>query len=167
MQSPTPFSPQVINVNFFTVGDYAVPIVSAVLAAKRALLGEVIDVSSFASVSIKFEDHERYHASLVKYQSNSANSTFQHPHCAYFHPVFETPHDRTSKIVAFLVGLLPFDRYLVNLLPEGVTGITAVLRNRDQAFTYKLDGNSVCFPWSPSTNVHSPLLTQVSPLHIR
>jgi class 3 adenylate cyclase len=143
MQTPTPFTPRVININFFSISNTSTGIVSAVMASKRPLLSEVVDVSSFASVSIKFEDHERHHASLVKYQSNATSSTFQHPHAAYYYPVFESEHDINSRIVAFLVGLLPFDRYLINLLPEGVRGIDAVLRSRGEAFTYRLDGNSV------------------------
>jgi hypothetical protein len=146
MQTPTPFTPRVINVNFFSISNTSTGIVSAVMASKRPLLSEVVDVSSFASVSIKFEDHERHHASLVKYQSNATSSTFQHPHAFYYFPVFESERDSTSRIVAFLNGLLPFDRYLINLLPEGVRGIDAVLRSRGEAYTYRLDGNSVrCF----------------------
>jgi hypothetical protein len=138
MQTPTPFSPEIINYNFLSASESNYEVVSAVRESKRALLGEVLDISYFASVSIKFEDHERYHASLVKYQSNATSSTFQHPHCPYFHPVYDD-----ARIVAFFVGALPFDRYLVDLLPDGVRGIDAVLRNRDQVFTYRLDGNSV------------------------
>jgi class 3 adenylate cyclase len=144
MQTPTPFTAQLINVDFLSAGFKVIPgLISAVMATRRALVLGVSDISSIASLSIKFEDHEKYHHSLVNYTSANTNSTFQNPHAPYVYPVFEKVHDRNSKIVAFLSALLPFDRYLINLLPKGVHGIDAVLRNCRQNFTYRLDGNSV------------------------
>jgi hypothetical protein len=142
MHTPPPFSPSIINVDFFSVGGNF-RFVSALLAARRPLFSKSFDMSALATLSIKFEDHERYHASLVKYKSNATTSTFQHPHCPYMYPVFKNPGNASSNIVAVLTGLLPLDRYLINLLPEGVNGIDAVLKNRNQSFTYRLDGNSV------------------------
>jgi hypothetical protein len=144
MQTPTPFSSSLININAASLGDKLLPILSAIMGTGQPLLSFVLDTSSITQMSIRLEDHERYHASMVNYQSNGTASTFQHPHCVYYYPVYERPRDKTSKIVAFFLCLLPFDRYLVNLLPKGVSGIDAVLRNhRNQVFTYRLDGNSV------------------------
>jgi hypothetical protein len=143
MQTPTPFSSTLVNINAASVGEKILPVMSAVMATGQPLLSFAMDPTSIASVSIRFDDHERFHASLVDYKASDAASTFQHPHCVYYYPVYERPRDKTSKIVAFFLCLLPFDRYLVNLLPKGVNGIDAVLRNRDQVFTYRLNGNSV------------------------
>jgi hypothetical protein len=145
MQTPPPFNPSVLNINFLSADETLTPFVAAVLASRRPLLGKVIDMSALAKLSVKDEDHERYHASLVKYKSNGVTSTFQHPHCPFMFPVFQIPRDSNSRIVAMLVALLPFDRYLVNLLPHGVRGIDAIVRNHRerQSFTYRLDGNSV------------------------
>jgi hypothetical protein len=151
MQTPPPFDPRLINVDFFSAGA-PFPFVSAVLAAKRPLLATSYDMSALATLSIKYEDHEEFHASLVKYKSNSTTSTFQHPHCPYMYPVFERPGDVDSNIVAMLTGVLPMDRYLIDLLPAGVSGIDAILRNRKQAFTYRLNGNSVCI-WGDCDNL--------------
>jgi len=59
-------------------------------------------------------------------------------------PVFEELNKPDSNIVAYYVGVVPFDRYFAKLLPEGVNGIYCVLRNTcGQAYTYELDGNRV------------------------
>jgi hypothetical protein len=147
MQTPAPFSPRLININFLSTGPTIKPLLSAILTTGRPLLSYVLDITSLSKLNIKFEDHERYHSSLVKYQSNSTTSTFQHPHSPYLYPVYAGREDGTTSLVAILAAILPFDRYLINLLPEGVYGIDAVLRNGDQDFTYRLEGNSVrsCF----------------------
>jgi hypothetical protein len=91
-------------------------------------LGEIV-----GSTVLK-EDHDVVHEGV---------GTFDHPHAIVMTPVFETL-DNKSPIVAYLVGLLPFDRYLGDLLPDGVDDITAVLKNScNQSFTYGLVGNSV------------------------
>lgn len=51
-----------------------------------------------------------------------------------------------SGVVGFLTGVVAFDAFLVNLLPEGAEGITVVLENTcGQAFTYKLTGRSAFY----------------------
>ena len=67
-----------------------------------------------------------------------------HPHALLMVPVFDKLHDPNSDIVAFYMGVVPFDRYFAKLLPEGVDGIFCVLRNScGQSYTYELDGNRV------------------------
>jgi hypothetical protein len=61
-------------------------------------------------------------------------------------PIFRELGDvnDSSEVVGVIQGVVPWDRYLTNLLPEGVDGITCVLKNTcGQAFTYELDGNRV------------------------
>jgi hypothetical protein len=144
MQTPAPFSAQLINIDILSTGYVIVDLISAVMAIRKPLLTWVADLSSLASISLNFDDHERYHQSLVKYQSSNTTSTFQNPHAPYIYPVYEDVHNPNSPMVAVLLGLLPFDRYLINLLPQGIEGIDAVLSNPcDQVFTYRLNGNSV------------------------
>jgi len=58
--------------------------------------------------------------------------------------VFEKLNDPKSDMVGMLHGIVPWDRYLQNLLPNGVKGITTVLKNTcGQAYTYVLDGSEV------------------------
>ena len=67
------------------------------------------------------------------------------PSCVVVHPVYESLFDQdTAEIVGHVYTQFPWDAYLVNLLPQGVTGINAVLRNScGQHFTYALEGTSV------------------------
>ena len=49
-------------------------------------------------------------------------------------------------MVAFLQSVLPFDRFVDNLVPDDVRGIHMVLLNScGQAFTYALEGNRVSY----------------------
>lgn len=68
------------------------------------------------------------------------------PRGAVVEPVFGSLfHEDTAEIVGHIYSLFPWDAYLVNLLPEGVSGITAILKNScNQSFTYTLNGTSVC-----------------------
>jgi hypothetical protein len=146
METPPPFDPTVININFLSLHPLLHQLISSVIAARRPLLSAgSMDASALSQTGITLADHERYHASLVNYRANGTESTFQHPHCLYLHPIFDEARNRDSAIVGMLGAMLPFDRYLVNLLPRGVGGIHAVLRNHrlQQKFTYRLDGNSV------------------------
>lgn len=72
------------------------------------------------------------------------------PYGAVAHPVYDSLLDhKTAKIVGKVYSLFFWDANLVNLLPEGVSGIVAVLKNScNQSFTYALEGRtvSVVFP---------------------
>jgi hypothetical protein len=66
------------------------------------------------------------------------------PLCAVAHPVFENFFDEDSKIVGKVFSLFLWELNMVNLLPEGVSGIVAVLKNScNQSYTYALDGTLV------------------------
>jgi len=62
-------------------------------------------------------------------------------------PVFSTVGDTTSSIVGIAGGIIAWDRYLLNLLPDGVTGIHCVLEsecgNGPTRYTYELRGTKV------------------------
>lgn len=160
--SPPPFNPAFINFNAWHT---AKGLLGAVAEAKEGLFGWPEDLSSFGELVITTEDHDAIHASLVDWVRDGAASTFDHPHTFMSEPVFEVLNDPSSKIVGYLSGLVAWDRYLIDLLPEGVKGITCVLKasfnvqntsdpsiwshwwNGTEApmreFTYALDGNSV------------------------
>ena len=99
------------------------------------------------------EDHENFHKRLVDFVQEDATSTFDHPHSILMTPVFKEAQNDESGVVGMVAALLPIDRYLVDLLPEGVDGITCVVKNScNQSFTYELDGNRVGQNFSSSTN---------------
>jgi hypothetical protein len=126
--TPTPFNPQIINYDLLLSEDSNVAErVGDAFQSRDALFGPIERLDRLGETVVKLADHEAFHASLVKYVKDTTNSTYEHPHCALFQPIFEQLHD-DSKIVGFLNGIVPWDRYLVDLLPDGVRGITCVLR---------------------------------------
>ena len=49
-----------------------------------------------------------------------------------------------SDLAGYLMGILPFDIFVGDLLPDGVDGIYAVLRNScEQTYTYQVFGSKV------------------------
>jgi hypothetical protein len=95
---------------------------------------------------VKFEDHEAYHGRFGDWEgeAHASSNTYTHPHGIIMEPVFSKLHDPSSDMVGIIIGILPWDRYLVDLLPEGVKGIHCILKNTcGQSFTYDLSGNGV------------------------
>ncbi|CAB9507181.1 Receptor-type guanylate cyclase gcy [Seminavis robusta] len=144
MVSPPIFNPSFINSDpapWVMKGG-----ITAVNEAHRLVLTDALPVENLANRAIKLEDHEAYHASLVDYVNEEGGTAFSHPHSAVMVPVFEKLNDSTSTIVGCFSVIFPWDRYLVNLLPEGVKGITCILRNTcGKAWTYELSGNSAFY----------------------
>jgi hypothetical protein len=134
--SPPPFNPAFINFDGWTTGS---GIFGAVSAAREGLFAWPEDLSGFGELVVTNEDHDALHAKLVDYVRDGATSTFDHPHSMRNEPIFEIPNDRTSKIVGYISGLVPWDRYLIDLLPDGVSGITCVLKA-----TYECNSNDGC-----------------------
>jgi hypothetical protein len=59
-------------------------------------------------------------------------------------PVFPDNNANGGAMIGLLVSNLAFDSFVAHLLPRGVTGITAVLKNTcGQAYSYTLDGQMV------------------------
>jgi hypothetical protein len=62
------------------------------------------------------------------------------------YPIFESLHQEDSTIVGMIINVLPWDKYLENILPEGVVGVTCVLHNTcDQSYTFLLNGPNVTY----------------------
>jgi hypothetical protein len=125
----------------------------AVFGSREALISRAIDLTMALDLSMKDEDHEAYHKTLVDFRAVNASNAFQHPHALFIQPVYAAIRDPTNNgtddellnpIVGMLTAVLPWDRFLVNLLPSGTTGVTCVLANScGQSFTYHLEGTSV------------------------
>jgi hypothetical protein len=141
--SPPPFSPGLINYNVLD-RPWMNPLFDSVKIIREAILSGVEDFSGLSETAFKPEDHEAYHSSLVDWVKDGSSSTYDHPHSLIMQPVFKTLNDDSSEIVGFVNGVVPWDRYLIDLLPEGVKGITCVLKNScEQSFTYALNANEV------------------------
>ena len=54
--------------------------------------------------------------------------------------------ESNANVVGYLMGIMAFDAYLVDLLPDGVRGIHVIVENTcNSTFTYELDGNSAIY----------------------
>jgi hypothetical protein len=42
------------------------------------------------------------------------------PHFGFVYPIFEQAYNVSSRVVGTLIVVLPWDRYMINLLPDGV-----------------------------------------------
>ena len=90
-------------------------------------------------LSMSEEAHDALH-SLRK------GSRSDHPHSFVFRPVHERVDDYESKIVAVIGAAVAWDLPLRNLLPDTVTGISAVISNScNQSYTYLLDGGDALY----------------------
>jgi hypothetical protein len=146
--SPPPFFPGFVNYNMKQSDAFLHTLFDAIEVVHEAVFTAVEDLSQLAGTGVKFEDHEAYHASLVNWVKDGvkdgSSSTYGHPHSVIMQPVFKNLNDHSSEIVGVITGVVPWDRYLIDLLPVGVKGITCVLKNTcEQSFTYALNGNEV------------------------
>ncbi|KAL7562526.1 hypothetical protein ACA910_008233 [Epithemia clementina (nom. ined.)] len=144
--SPPPFDAGFINYNimaeFFVQRMYQVA-----QETRTGWLTEVMDLSQLGMIAINNADHETFHQRFRNPNDPmNASSAFLDPHCVYSYPVFEKLADTNSPLVGLILGLLPWDYYLLNLLPDGAGAIYAVLENsRNQSFTYIMNGTSAIY----------------------
>lgn len=123
---------------------------------RSPLFSMVTDLSRLGSTAVSEADHNTFHAQFIEGTTSDGNfNGYDHPHSLLMVPVFEKLNDRQSPIVGFIFGVLPWDRYLANLLPEsGSSGVCCVLRNTcGQAHTYSLVGSKVSWLQLASRNV--------------
>jgi hypothetical protein len=128
--SPAPHTYGLVNVDFNSVPDYH-DIIKAVIALKsQTLMTRVRPYVSSAAYSK--EEHDAFHSKLP-------DSISEHPHSFAYHPVNAYPGNKTSKVVGVLLSAVAWDVSLRNLLPKGVEGIIAEIRNNcNQTYTYEL-----------------------------
>lgn len=68
------------------------------------------------------------------------------PHAFGHYPVFKVAGDQSSGVVAMLVTAIAYDASMMNLLPENVKGMLAVLENTcGQTFSYIIDGKEAIY----------------------
>ncbi|KAL7576124.1 hypothetical protein ACA910_004788 [Epithemia clementina (nom. ined.)] len=134
-RSPPPTTYNTLNFDAYSEPDYA-----AYYDAGRILKGQVLttQVRPFASSTDK--DHALIHSQLP-------DSVYvDHPHSFNSLLVREDPNDLDSPVVGVISGPVAWDASLRNLLPEGVKGIHAVVRNNcNNTFTYEISGKNAFF----------------------
>ena len=144
--SPPPFDPAFVNYNLMSdfVIKYTYPLIQSM---RISVFSMIMDMSRLGSTAVSKADHDTFHAQFVEDMMGDTNGDingYDHPHSLLMVPVFEKLNDRQSPIVGLIFGVVPWDRYLANLLPEGTSGICCVLRNTcGQTHTYSLAGSKV------------------------
>lgn len=138
--SPPPFRPGSINFNVLNF-DFARSGFARVNQTREHMFSRLLlpeEAHSIQELVMSPKGHERYHSALVM------NGHDHNPHSVYMAPVFVDAFDKNSRLVGIVSAFFTWDRYVVDLLPEGVRGIICVIRNTcGQAITYELVGNRV------------------------
>ncbi|CAJ1939564.1 unnamed protein product [Cylindrotheca closterium] len=131
--SPPMFTYGAVNWNAASVPDYA-----DVFEALRTLKSEspISKVRPYvtAGLSLSNEEHAAMHSEIE-------GSSTAFPHSFVFTPIYLESEDTDSPIVAALASSMGWDFSLQHLLPEGVIGIHAILKNScGQSFSYEING---------------------------
>jgi len=109
------------------------------------------------------DDFEKVHG--VTYKDDSV-----HPHAVALTPIFKGLFgEERNEIVGVLFSIIPFDKYMKNLLPKGVDSLEVVLWNTcNQTFTFHIQGPDVSTARivfiGGDTYMHSLRLTTISML---
>jgi hypothetical protein len=157
--SPPPTNAKFINYNLLAK-PYNSVIEKAADKVGHAVIDRVRDDftvnAGLAETGVDHKEHEEFHDGIPTTQgevNNKGEENFDHeghigdvaPHTQLVLPIFaDIFNPLESPIVGHLYALITWDTYLANLLPEGVTGITAVLVNTcGQTYTYELHGHRV------------------------
>ncbi|CAJ1936918.1 unnamed protein product, partial [Cylindrotheca closterium] len=136
--SPPMFSYGALNWNVFSLPD-----LGAVFDAVKVLKNEslVSGVRPYAAASLSFtdEEHARMHSEIE-------GSSTEFPHSFIYTPVHLDSQDSNSPIVAAIGAAMAWDFSLRTLLPAGVVGIQAVIKNScNQSFTYEISGSDAYY----------------------
>ena len=142
--SPPPSNPFFINYNLYGTPWYDAMLPALSRVREHGLITNVYNLSVLSGLALEPESHVAFHEQYLTNEL-TVESAYEHPHSLLVYPIFEaggaTP---ISDLVGVLGGVIPWDLYLSDLLPEDVEGIVCVLANTcGQSFTYKLIGRKV------------------------
>ena len=153
--SPPPITPYIINYDLATYPDFQLLFDVTMESQQDFVVTSHIDQSVYAGTTYSKEQHLTIHDQYVHVENATGTGIWgwEHPHSTMLAPVFakrtsatnSTPEQEDSReLVGMLQGGVLWDAHFVGLLPEGINGVYAVLKNScGQAFTYRIDGNEV------------------------
>ena len=153
--SRPPFDTSIVNFNALSDEIHA-ELYHALKAARTWVLGRA-GPNTLLQYTLSEAGHDALHLAPETNVTGYAN---QHPHTALIYPVWQhaPPQQEEGEVegagvvggdntndkntlVAMIFNILPWDKLLQHVLPDGVAGIDCVLRNNvGQAFTYRIDG---------------------------
>jgi class 3 adenylate cyclase len=114
-----PTNASIVNLDLFSHPSFYRQILD-VIEIKHEVLSEVVDLDF-----------------LIQY-STQVDGVYQ-PRSYIFEPVFET-FEKGSNVVGFIIAILPWKSYFVDLLPEKTNFLVDVTDMCDAEFTYELNG---------------------------
>ena len=105
----------------------------------------VTDLSEIEDIYVPHTETHAHEGESDKEDSRSWHADSFHPHAIALTPVFRTLFGREKKdVVGVLLSVIPFDKYLNNLLPKGAGVMEVVLWNTcGQSYTYHVHGQEV------------------------
>ncbi|CAJ1930865.1 unnamed protein product [Cylindrotheca closterium] len=135
--SPPMFTYGAINWNAISLPDIAA-MFDAVKVLKYEQLVSPVQPYAIAGLFSE-EEHARMHSAIE-------GSSTKFPHSFIYTPVHLDSQDFDSPIVAISSAAMAWDFSLRSLLPVGVVGIKAVIKNScNQSFTYEINGPDAFF----------------------
>ena len=158
-QSPPPYD-AATKVNANVLADLEVKtLYQAMVQAREAIFGPVSTLDLFSqgfaktATETKRRDGDQLYGddSFLKAHGEDSGGHRRaldedryHPMSLFMQPVFADLFDTSSPLVGVLHAAVPWDSYVVNLLPQGVNGIRVVMRNDcGEPHTYQVDGPNV------------------------
>lgn len=139
--SPPPATYGILNWNFVSEEGYEKLVEATFRLGNETCVGSAFGDSSVVTQTLALtpQEHARMHNEL-----RSSSKSF--PHSFFVYPVRARIKDPAAPLVALAVGMASWDVALRNLLPVGVNGIFAVLRNScGQEYTYEISGPDALF----------------------
>ena len=140
--SPPPFNPAIVNFDLFSHHEYNA-LMQHVLANQKAAFSPVVDVERSLSLQVSDADHLEYHQQFIHVDVGVG---YDRPHTTYLQPIFASR--KSNQVAGVLFGVLAWDVYLAELLPDGVHGMMVVIHSscgEDSTYTYELNGPTVSF----------------------
>ena len=129
--SPPPATYGILNWNFVSEEGYEKLVETALHLGNETCAGPAFGDSSVVTQTLAMtpQEHARMHNDLP-----SSSKSF--PHSFFVYPIRARIRDPAAPLVALAVGMASWDVALRHLLPSGVEGIFAVIRNScGQEFT--------------------------------
>lgn len=158
-QSPPPYD-EATKVNTNVLADPEInTLYQAIVQTREAIFGPVSNLDLFSQGFAKTASDDKRRDGDKLYgddsfleahsddhgdQHRALKNDRYHPMSVFMQPVFADLFDTNSPLVGVLHAVVPWDSYVVNLLPQGVHGIRVVMRNNcGEPHTYQVDGPNV------------------------
>lgn len=137
---PAPATYGLMNWNFASVPDYANIIKALHVLKNETVVTTVRSYAALIGTAFTKEYHDSLHGPIPE-------GEVEYPHSSHMHAILDRLNDdENAEVVGFISGGVAWDHAMKNLLPEGVSHITAVIQNNcNQSYTFDIDGPGANF----------------------